>query len=268
MLYRPLFWTSFWCEDWLAASSFRGGATNFLITSASSKTAFCLAYLIRKRFATDGKTTKLGIVGLTSAKNKAFTEGLGLYDHVLQYGSFRNAAVLSNTRAGGEKWIYADVAGNDELNATIAAHFSAASSGTLVAHITLGATNLSPSAPAAASSAWSQNTALLAHTSAPAAPGAQQQKALPAPESFFMPEWLVLRKTQLSIAQITQMQARAWADLMRDCRAWVRIERVRGGAQVLRAYAELSASGVGPEKGLVWSLWDDEGEGESMEAKL
>ncbi|KAL5534942.1 hypothetical protein ACEPAF_3032 [Sanghuangporus sanghuang] len=26
MLYRPLFWTSFWCDDWLAASGFRGGA--------------------------------------------------------------------------------------------------------------------------------------------------------------------------------------------------------------------------------------------------
>jgi hypothetical protein len=47
MLYQPLFWTSCWCEDWLFSSHYRG-TKGVIISSASSKTAFCLAYLIGK----------------------------------------------------------------------------------------------------------------------------------------------------------------------------------------------------------------------------
>ncbi|KAF8905221.1 hypothetical protein CPB84DRAFT_1845030 [Gymnopilus junonius] len=49
MLYRPLFWTSYWCEDWLNSSNYHGGAHTILISSASSKTAFCLVYIIAKQ---------------------------------------------------------------------------------------------------------------------------------------------------------------------------------------------------------------------------
>jgi hypothetical protein len=49
MIYRPLFWTAYWCEDWLHSSNYRGGVSGVVISSASAKTAFCLAYLIGKR---------------------------------------------------------------------------------------------------------------------------------------------------------------------------------------------------------------------------
>ena len=45
LIYRPLFTTSFFIYDYLEVNSFFGADT-VLISSASSKTSFCLAYLI------------------------------------------------------------------------------------------------------------------------------------------------------------------------------------------------------------------------------
>src|SRR5882762_5192718 len=86
MLYRPLFWTSYWCEDWMFSSKYRG-ANQILISSASSKTAFCLAYLIKKRIA-KGDLSNATLTGITSKRNLGFTKGLHLYDEVLEYDSF------------------------------------------------------------------------------------------------------------------------------------------------------------------------------------
>ncbi len=122
MLYRPLFWTSFWCEDWLHSTGYRGGVSSVLISSASSKTAFCLAYNIRKRIARGEIETATKVIGLTSRKNVAFTKKLALYDEVLEYGSFASAPSL---QAHSErKWLYVDVAGNEDVNKAINAHFA------------------------------------------------------------------------------------------------------------------------------------------------
>lgn len=77
MLYRPLFFTSFLIDDFLADNEFFGAST-VVLASASSKTAFGTAHLLHQR---DGIT----VVGLTSPGNVAFVEGLGCYDHVLTY---------------------------------------------------------------------------------------------------------------------------------------------------------------------------------------
>ncbi|MCE1178396.1 MAG: DUF2855 family protein [Micrococcales bacterium] len=75
-LYRPLFWTSWLLADWLAA----GGAecaTSVVMSSASSKTAYGTAHCL----AGSG----LRRVGLTSGRNRDFTQSLGCYDEVLAY---------------------------------------------------------------------------------------------------------------------------------------------------------------------------------------
>jgi NADPH:quinone reductase-like Zn-dependent oxidoreductase len=76
-LYRPLFFTAFLIDDFLADNDFFGAST-VVLASASSKTAFGTAHLLHRR---DGIT----VVGLTSPGNVAFVEGLGCYDHVLAY---------------------------------------------------------------------------------------------------------------------------------------------------------------------------------------
>ncbi|EGO03695.1 hypothetical protein SERLA73DRAFT_175287 [Serpula lacrymans var. lacrymans S7.3] len=240
MLYRPLFWTSFWCEDWLFRSGYGGGATRILISSASSKTAFCLAYLIRKRIKS-AVLPGTRIVGLTSRKNVDFTRRLSLYDDVLDYDSFISSSVM---RLGGDKWVYADVAGNDSLNSNVFSHFG--DGGHLVKSVALGLTNLSPSSPGASSTKWSKNE--FQKDTKPHRPSDLEQ--------FFMPEWLAVRRNELSVAEITGMQKIAWNDLMRDCVNWVTLCRVCGREDVKRAYDDVVKRGLGPEEGLIWSLWE------------
>lgn len=243
MLYRPLFWTAFWCEDWLHSTMYRG-ATRVVISSASSKTAFCLAYLIRKR-----KVEGIQIIGMTSKGNVAFTKGLGLYDEVVEYSTFTEAPCMN---AHERKFVYIDVSGNDTLNQRVFAHF--AKGGKLVAGVALGLTNLAPTSKEAPTTNWSTNTF--------AAPFAAVG-AVTSLEQFFMPEWLTIRVKQLSIPEITDMQRRAWIDLMQDCPSWIQLARVAGQKNVVDAYLNVAKGGIGPEKGYIWSLWE-----EGQQAKL
>ncbi|KAI0697031.1 hypothetical protein BC835DRAFT_1270944 [Cytidiella melzeri] len=255
MLYRPLFWTAYWFEDWLYVSKYRG-ATGVLISSASAKTAFCLAYLLKKR---RGSGANLKIIGLTSKRNVAFTTGLGLYDETLDYDSIETAEPL---QARNEKWLYVDVAGSKPLTERVRKHFSGQKN--VVAGIQLGLTTLSPSAPAATTIHFSTNTSLVEQTDA--APTGDLEL-----EQFFMPEWLVLRQRQMSIGEITGMQTKAWRELMEDGKNWVRIERTYGAHAVVDAYKTISASGTDPTAGMIWSLWDISpvlGRGERKKSRL
>jgi hypothetical protein len=74
ILYRPLFMTSFVLADFIRDND-AFGAETVVISSASSKTSYGTAFLL------DG----LHRVGLTSAGNREFTEGLGCYDEVVTY---------------------------------------------------------------------------------------------------------------------------------------------------------------------------------------
>ena len=244
MLYRPLFWTSFWCEDWINSSQYRAGASRILISSASAKTAFCLAYLIRKRNATlDNNVPMRQIVGLTSRKNIAFTKNLGLYDHVLEYDGFENATVMKEP---SEKWIYVDVAGNESLNSRVRNLVTDAQLN-LAGSIALGLTNLSPSSKTDSADKWTTNDF-------------SSQTAPLTLEQFFMPEWLARRRKQLSVKEITEMQKQAWSGLMQDCRTWgIEMRKVCGAQNVKRAYEEVVKSGIPPDQGLIWSMWEEDG---------
>ncbi|MEM1328723.1 MAG: DUF2855 family protein [Bacteroidota bacterium] len=81
-LFRPLFVTSFLIDDHLAKEQFYG-ATQLLITSASSKTAQVLAFLLAHRKQQGMSDLKL--IGLTSERNVHFVRQLGSYDQVLSY---------------------------------------------------------------------------------------------------------------------------------------------------------------------------------------
>lgn len=255
MLYRPLFWTSYWCEDWLhSTGSYKtevpGAQLSILISSASAKTAFCLAYLIRKRILS-GELDKgnVTLIGLTSQRNVAFTEGLGLYDEVYEYSSFTGGKAFQGDTA--RRWIYIDVAGNHSLNARIQSHFASPSIGRIVKNVALGVTNLTPSTSANDDMKWTHNAF------DPTAPVfGDPSSRWPKVEHFFMPEWLNLRKHQLPLQEIVKRQEEAWKELMRDCPGWVKLERVYGRARIEEDYVRIARNGVGPEKGLIWSLWD------------
>jgi hypothetical protein len=79
-----------------------------LISSASSKTASALAFLLSRRAGVD-------VVGLTSSRSLEFTRGLEVYDHVVAYGEEDS---LPAGRA-----VYVDIAGDAELRNAVHAHY-------------------------------------------------------------------------------------------------------------------------------------------------
>jgi hypothetical protein len=101
----PLFMTSWLIDDMLQDNDFYG-ARSVVLSSASSKTAIGLAWLLHR-------AGKAKVVGLTSPGNVAFTGGLGCYDQVIAYDDLGGAEV-------DEPVVYVDFAGNAGLRA--AAH--------------------------------------------------------------------------------------------------------------------------------------------------
>ena len=106
MLYRPLFTTSFVLDDYLADNAFFA-ATQVILGSASSKTAFGLAFMLQQR---EGIT----VVGLTSPANAGFVENLGLYDEVITYEQVESIAQKPSA--------YVDMAGNREVLSRVHHH--------------------------------------------------------------------------------------------------------------------------------------------------
>ena len=240
MLYRPLFWTSFWCEDWLFASNYRDGAKLIFISSASSKTAFCLAFCIRIRIRNGEIPNDTIIIGLTSERNTGFVRRLGLYHEVISYDGIDEASFAPGVRA-----IYADVAGSDKLNKKLLAMQGPM----FVAAIRLGMSNVTPT-ELDVTNIWTKNTKL-----EEAAGGPSSTEGLEF-ETFFMVEWLAVRVKQLSVKEIVEMQIKAWKRLLADAKGWVEITRVYGGEKVKSAYDSALKGGLRAEDGYVWSLWD------------
>jgi hypothetical protein len=94
LLLRPLFGTSFLLEDLL-----RGAEGTVLLGSASSKTAYGLAFLLSR----GGQR----VAGLTSARNREFVESLGIYDRVLSYEEV--------DALRGEPVVFVDMAGDGRV---------------------------------------------------------------------------------------------------------------------------------------------------------
>ncbi|MEA2315537.1 MAG: hypothetical protein QOI03_2229, partial [Solirubrobacteraceae bacterium] len=74
MLLRPLFFTSYLIDDFLQDSAF--AADTVVISSASSKTASALAFLLSQRGGVD-------VLGLTSARAAPFARELGVYGELV-----------------------------------------------------------------------------------------------------------------------------------------------------------------------------------------
>lgn len=106
-LLRPLFMTSFMIDDWLARQG-DFGAGSVMLSSASSKTALGLAWLLARR--------GVKVVGLTSAANKAFLEGLGIFHQVALYEDI--PALTAPTPIA-----YVDFAGNPAVVAAVHQRF-------------------------------------------------------------------------------------------------------------------------------------------------
>ena len=109
LVLRGLFITSFLAEDFLREADFFG-ATQVLVTSASSKTSIALAHSLREN-------SKTKVIALTSAANVDFTYGVDLYHQVITYDDIETLDPSVPT-------IIVDMAGNASVISRVHNHFN------------------------------------------------------------------------------------------------------------------------------------------------
>ncbi|MBP7063006.1 DUF2855 family protein [Ferrovibrio sp.] len=107
-LLKPLYVTSFLIDDLLAAEDFFA-ASQIVISSASSKTAFALAHALH------GRANRPRLIGLTAAGNHGFVAGLGLYDAVVPYDALDRIDAAQPTA-------FVDMAGNGPVRNALHRH--------------------------------------------------------------------------------------------------------------------------------------------------
>ena len=105
LVLRPLFSLSFFCAEYLKEERFFG-AKRILISSASSKAALGLAFLLAQARSND-----VEIIGMTSSANLNFVVRQRIYDDVVAYDSVSS---LSHTPT-----VFVDLSGDTKTRAAV-----------------------------------------------------------------------------------------------------------------------------------------------------
>ena len=214
-LLRPLFTTSFLLDDFLAEARFFG-ARSVVISSASSKTAYGLAFCLSRRGGPDDRPR---VVGLTSTKNIAFTRHLGCYDDVIAYDELAAAPV-------DEPVVYVDMSGDVPVRESVHRRWD----GRLAYSCSVGATH------------WQ----VLGN--AKGLPG-------PKPVLFFAPSQAQKRVAEWGAKQFHTRLAGAWNEFVARVddpdRPWLRVSRGEGRDAVQATYLALLDGQVPADVGWV-----------------
>ena len=203
MLYFPLFFTSFLIDDFLDDHDFFG-ATTVVLGSASSKTAFGTAHLLAQR---EGIT----VVGLTSAGNVEFVEGLGCYDQVLSYDQTADLP--------GGPTAFVDMSGNAAVVRSVHERYG----DDLLHSMIVGMTH------------WEERVG-------EAAP-------LPGPPQtmFFAPSQIEKRHADWGAGVTEAKLGAAWGPFIEQVAGWVTIEHSEGPDAVAEVYAETLEGNTSPD---------------------
>jgi len=214
LLLWGMFTTSFLVDDYLADGAF-GGATQTLITSASSKTSISLATRLAER--SDHRA-----IGLTSERNRAFVDDLGLYDQTITYDEIDqlDASIAS---------ALVDMAGSGPVRAAVHTRFG----DQLVTSLTVGATHWEDQAPG----------------DAEPLPGA-------APEFFFAPAQSAKRTKDWGAEELNRRIGTAFGALLDGTDRWLNVERRTGPDGIEATYRDLLEGRADPSAGFVCSMGD------------
>ena len=208
-LLRPLYATSFLLWDWFGDNDWFG-AEQLIVSSASSKTSIGLLSLSKKQGPR--------VVGLTSAGNKAFVEGLDICDQVVDYDSI--AAEVQNVPS-----VYVDIAGNARVKTDLHNHL---------------ADNMKHSA-AVGTSHWDR----FAPTKD--LPGAK-------PEFFFAPSHSEKRLKEWGPAELEKRVVDCWRELALESRSWMNIEHHKRPDRAMAIYQKVADGSLAPSVGVMISL--------------
>lgn len=205
LIYRPLFTTAFLIDDFFADQSFFA-AEQLLIASASSKTAIATAFCLAQR---EG----LRIIGLTSAANKDFVLGLGLYDAVYTYQDLEQ---INNDTPSA----YIDMSGNRGLLERVHQHFSQQ----LQYSCAVGITHYDETAGVDPASL----------------PGA-------VPQMFFAPTQLEKRNKEWGSDEFSRRLANAWQQFITIADQHIQVVTQTGASAVQQRYEALLGGGKANE---------------------
>ena len=207
MVYFPLFMTGFVLEDYLFDNDFFG-AENTVLSSASSKTSISTAFQLQRRGV---QTT-----GLTSIKNQAFVDSLGLYSDVVTYGAVHS--INAN-----QKTAFIDIAGNRDILSQIHHHLS----DNLVLSCGVGMTHYD--------SRVSPDPASL--------PGTK-------PAVFFAPSQIQKRTQDWRPEKFQANLRSAWDDFLGSVDQWISINESDGDRNLVNTYKTILA-GASPDQAYV-----------------
>ncbi|MEE8166005.1 MAG: DUF2855 family protein [Myxococcota bacterium] len=210
-LLRGLFMTSFLIDDLLDDENFFG-AQSAIVTSASSKTSIALAQLLKAR-------AHGPVIGLTSARNRAFVESLGCYDEVVAYHEIGS---LATDRPA----VMVDMAGDGEVVENVHNSFG----DQLKYSCTVGATH------------WEAKP---------------RPQALPGPEPifFFAPSRIVKRSQDWGPTGLQERLGAAWRRFAAFSDEWMEIKRHSGPDALERVYLDVLTGRLDPKEGHIVSLW-------------
>jgi hypothetical protein len=212
MLMRPLFMTSFVIDDYLDDNGFFGAGI-VVLSSASSKTSFGLAYLLHQN-----RHHRCRVIGLTSDANKAFVEGMGLYDQVVGYDDI--AALSSNDAA-----VFIDMAGDKSVRLAVHEHYG---------------DGLKLSAMVGVSH-WTRQ-------------GMEKNMPGAAPTLFFAPDQIRKRNKDWGPDGVATRFAAVWRSFLEPLPGWLTVAVASGPEDVARVYIETLEGRARPDRGYVLSL--------------
>ncbi|KAJ2999849.1 hypothetical protein HDV02_001627 [Globomyces sp. JEL0801] len=217
MIYRPLWTTSFFLEDFLTVHHFFN-SDQIIISSASSKTSYCLALLLQ-----NSKKNKK-VIGLTSKNNLNFVNHLGLYDKVVTYDQLEK--IDSNLKV-----VYVDVAGNLELNHKIERYFQT----NLMKLISAGMSHFESGQKPTFNPTVSNDERFI---------------------SFFAPSWIQKRFKESKNELIVKRKV-AWNQLLAFADRYIKLTFVYGPIETEQIYLNMLNGHVEPNQGFVISLFDN-----------
>jgi hypothetical protein len=209
-LLKPLFITGFLLDDWISGEGF-WGAEAVIASSASSKTALAMASCLKRRGG-------CALIGLTSARSKAFVEATGYYDRVVSYDEIDTL--------GGTQSAYVDFAGDGAITRRV----HEAVGDVLKASVIVGGSH------------WDgdrSNTMPL--------PG-------PKPQMFFAPTHIGRLGAAWGGAEFNRAVNAALDRFVHDSRGWLDVVETAGLDSAQAAWARLLANDVSAKEGIVITL--------------
>jgi Protein of unknown function (DUF2855) len=208
MLLFPLYITSWALRETLQAASWFG-AEQVIVVSASSKTALGLAQALKRDEAAPET------VGVTSAGNRGFVEGLDLYDTVVDYDDLE--ASVSRRPS-----VIVDMAGSGVVLGRLHRHLGDA----MLHSLNVGLTH------------WDE---------AGGGPDIIRERS----EMFFAPGVIQARIKEWGAAEFGRRSQDFVTQGLRSSRDWLSIERSEGLETLGELYAAVRVGSLSPERGIV-----------------